>query len=100
MIMNDTETSPTLHTCAVSGAASAGKHYVLTTTEGTELVCPEALFHTGADLRLATLIVELQERVRELEERLEVKGDTAQADAEPVEPVPAKKAPAQRKAAD
>lgn len=102
----DQNTSPVLYTCAVSGETSPGKHYVLNTTEGQELVCAESLFHNGADRRLATVLVELQMRVAELENRLglaegdkpEAEGDNAdQAAEEPAKP--AKKTAAKKTAA-
>jgi hypothetical protein len=102
----DQNNTPVLHTCAISGEQSPGKHYILKTTEGEELVCPEALFHNGADRRLVVALVELQNRVALLEgdkpedqgDDDEDQGDEDQAAAEP-KPAPAKKAAAKKAAA-
>jgi hypothetical protein len=97
----DQNNTPVLHTCAISGEQSPGKHYILKTTEGEELVCPEALFHNGADRRLVVALVELQNRVALLEgDKPEDQGDDDedQAAAEP-KPAPAKKAAAKKTAA-
>lgn len=67
----DKITAPTLHECAVSGAQSAGKHYVLTTTEGQELVCPEALFRSAHTAESDKILSSLAKRVRELEDTVD-----------------------------
>lgn len=70
------------YTCAVTGETGTGKHYVLKTTEGEELVSPDALL---VDRRV---LEDLAARVAQLE------------DAASARKAPAKKAPAQRKAVD
>ncbi|MFJ3812585.1 hypothetical protein ACIPWE_40280 [Streptomyces sp. NPDC090073] len=61
--------TPNTYTCAISGDESPGKHYVLQSTEGSELVSPEALFHNEADRSLAALLSDVDRRVRALEEK-------------------------------
>lgn len=70
------------YTCAVTGETGTGKHYVLKTTEGEELVSPDALL---VDRRV---LEDLAARVARLE------------DATSARKAPAKKTPAQRKAVD
>lgn len=108
-------TTPNTRACAITGQETAGKLYVLQTTDGpAELVSGEALFHQEADLGLGDLILELEERVKRLEEQLAErdqdhgqdvkhpsKGRTESAGQEGSKPVKAvKKAPQQRKASD
>lgn len=83
----------TIRTCALTGEESAGKFYLLRTTEGEETVSPEALFHTEADGNMGRMLLELVQRVQRLEEALE-------ANHTPERKAPAKKAPVQRKAVD
>lgn len=85
----------TIRTCALTGEESAGKFYLLKTTEGEETVSPEALFHTEADGNMGRMLLELVQRVQRLEEALE-----ATWGAQPAKKAPAKKAPVQRKAVD
>lgn len=83
------------YVCAVSGEESPGKHYVLRTTEGEELLCPEALLGTRAHRDVLRLVADLARRVRELEERLAV----AQASEPGPVPEPEKKPAAVKRAA-
>lgn len=84
----------TIRTCALTGEESAGKFYLLRTTEGEETVSPEALFHTEADGGMGRMLLELVQRVQRLEEALEANHTL------PAKKAPAKKAPVQRKAVD
>lgn len=91
----------TVHTCAISGETSPGKHYILKTTEGEETVCPEALFHNQADYAMARMLIELQNRVQHLEEKAgtgdgQEDGDVHQDEAEPQASKPAAKKTASR----
>lgn len=90
----------TLHTCAISGAASPGKHYILKTTEGDELVCPEALFHPAADANLGELLLHLAARVQKLEADLEARNSDVKITVGNISDAPAPKAkvPPARKA--
>lgn len=97
-------------TCAITGTASFGKHYVLKTTEGEELISPEALFHTVADQQMGLLLLDIIRRVEKLEPQpdpeeeggQEADGDrvaeAAQQAAAPVKKSAVKKTPAQREA--
>ena len=74
----------TQRTCDISGRTSDGKHYLIPTTEGTDVVSPRALF--GADDSYARrLIRELTERVEALEAQI-----TAEQQDTGPEPEPAK----------
>lgn len=99
------------YTCAITLDASEGKHYVLKTTEGEELVSPRALLGAREPSALyRARITKLEGRIERLEKLLvERDQEHVQEDdaAEPAEPspakktaAPAKKAPAQRKAVD
>lgn len=100
----------TLHTCAITGEESAGKHYMIKTTDGgEEAVSPEALFHSRADREMGLLLLDMARRIQALEEQLApAEGDrvqqAAQEAAAPVKKAPAakaaKKVPGQRKAAE
>lgn len=66
--------------CAWTGARSAGKHYLLSTTEGVELVSADALRGAAAERR----IDRLEERLADLEERLaDLGARLAERDADP-----------------
>jgi hypothetical protein len=81
--MSDNETPETLHTCAVTGEEGPGKHYILRTTEGEELVSPDALFGSGNSDALERHVKKLQERVEKLEEeRRQEQGDEHRKAAE------------------
>lgn len=105
------------YTCAVTGEESGGKHYILRTTEGEELISPEALFGSqdGGE-QLLKLLGNLTDRIEALEGQLEeLHGqeeehaeDQEQAEpiaaaaekaAAPVKKAAAKKTAASRKAA-
>ena len=99
------------YTCAVTGDTGTGKHYVLKTTEGEELVSPAALL---SDRRRLEEVASLVKRIEDLAARVtrleaEAHQEHVQEDdaAEPAKPspakktaAPAKKTPAQRKAVD
>lgn len=55
------------YTCSRTGETSDGKHYVLRSTEGDEIVSPGSLFGAGLDDENAKLVRDLQERVEQLE---------------------------------
>lgn len=88
----------TARVCAWSGEESTGKHYVLTTTEGTELVSEDALRAAPADTaqqlaHLTAAVNKLSRRVAELEG-----DDDDQADDAPAAKAPrAAAVPRQRK---
>jgi hypothetical protein len=87
----------TTHTCAITGQPLPGKAYILKTTEGEELVSPEALLHPDADAALGDLLMNLAVRVQRLEEALEA----TRNDVPPESPqVKTKRAPAPRKTVD
>lgn len=94
----------TTFTCAVSGKETEGKHYVLRTTEGEELICPEALFNHRAYRDTLRLVVDLTRRLEALEERLSPPRASEPGPVQDAPPqtkrAPAKRAPRQRKAAD
>jgi hypothetical protein len=103
----------TTHTCALTGQTIATKAYIIKTTEGEEIVSPEALFHPDADVNLGLLIADLVERIGALEAALEAKESDGQEDgvdpaaagnpqatAPPAKAPLPKRTPGQRKAAD
>lgn len=57
--------------CAIENREITGKAYILATTEGHEIVSPEALFHKLADENLGDLLGSLQARIERLEEDVE-----------------------------
>lgn len=93
--MADETTAPHTVTCAITGEETTGKLYVLKTTEGEELVSPEALFHNGADRKLARALASLVRRVQDLEDQLRGSGkgakDDVQEQKKPAAPAAAKK---------
>lgn len=102
----------TLHTCAITGTESPGKHYMIKTTDGgEEAISPEALFHPQADRDMGRILLDLARRLDAVEKALAPaeSGDRVQQAAEeaaaPVKKAPAakaagKKLPGQRKAVD
>lgn len=96
----------TLHTCAISGEESEGKHYILRTTEGEELVSPHVIINPVNVLKeIARDWGKLKLRMERLEKLLvELGADADQeqkkTDAAAPKKTAAPKAPAPRKAAD
>jgi hypothetical protein len=78
--MTDTAAEFT-RTCAWSGRDTAGKHYILTSTEGQEIIS-EAALREPADLvvKLVRQVADLTRRVRQLE------GDDDQGAAQDASP--------------
>lgn len=83
--MSDNDTPQVSHTCAVTGEESGGKHYILRSTEGEELVAAQTLFpegDSGPGNPLARL-AELEERVAKLEKAAAPKPAAKKAAAAP-----------------
>lgn len=106
-------------TCAVTGESSTGKHYVLKTTEGEELVSPHALLNPVKFLMEAARdLGRFRAQIEQLEERIDALTGDKEPDLGPAEDdqaheetdqireaatkaaAPVKKAPGQRKASD
>lgn len=89
-----------VHTCALTGQGIDTKAYILRTTEGEEIVSPEALFHPDADANLGELIADLVARIGKLEAALEERNEAMPKAPPAAKTAAAKKTPAQRKAVD
>lgn len=78
-------------TCAVTGDESEGKHYVLKTTEGEELVSPDAFLNPVKFLHKAARdLGEMEVRLKRLEDLLQDQedgGKVAQAAKKAAAPV-------------
>jgi hypothetical protein len=102
--MSENETPGTVHTCAVTGEESGGKHYILRSTEGEELVSPDALFDGRSSDVLERHVKRLEVRVMRLEKLLvdqeagKEQGDSEDQAAD-VKEAPAKKTAAKKTAA-
>jgi hypothetical protein len=93
----------TKYLCALTGQTTP-KAYILRTTEGEELVSPEALLHPEADRGMGDLLLDMAVRISRLEDALAARATDVQADnvPAPAEDKPAatatKKTPGPRKA--
>lgn len=67
---DQTDQVSTVRRCHLTGEETTGKLYVLRTTEGEELVSPEALFHPQADSDVGRIILDMAGRIQRLEELL------------------------------
>lgn len=87
-------------TCAVTGEESDGKHYIVRSTEGEEVISPEALLGGGKTGRSEPSVKSLAERVERLEELLGEKENEGRKEAEEEKKAaaPAKKAAAKKAA--
>lgn len=81
------------HICTRTGSQITGKAYVLKSTEGEELIAPEALFSSALEDELPSLLERLralEEAVTEIQTRPENEDAPATQTASTVTPKPRK----------